>query len=402
LLVDADGADNIPGTDDDDLRLLSGSPAIDAAQNSAGPSSGSDLDGGPRRIDDPTVPDTGLGDAPIIDMGAYEFGDDCNGNGIVDSYDTGPGGGADCNGNAIPDECETDCDSNGMPDDCDIASGTHPDCDGNAIPDSCDIAEGASLDTNGNGIPDICDPGACCGNDGACTISLSGQCAGATWALDGLCGPNTCPQPGRCCPGDGTCAVSLETQCAGGSWAEAAACEPNLCPAPPSVSVLGARYLTITSVGGLPAEEVAIRMDADESCISRFVDLPNAEGLSRLVADPVYATPAQWGQPIVSDDGIVPGTAYSVRIVHPAGTSDPTAATTWLFGDANNDSAANFGDIQLTVAGFQGDFGLATLQAVDFSPCVTNGIINFDDIQKAVLAFQGIGYQESGCTLPCP
>ena len=61
LFVEADGADNIPGTADDNLRLLLGSPCIDAADNSAiPPSVFTDLDGDPR-ITDGTV-----------DMGAYE------------------------------------------------------------------------------------------------------------------------------------------------------------------------------------------------------------------------------------------------------------------------------------------------------------------------------------------
>jgi len=46
-----------------------------------------DLDGNPRFTDDPcTVMDTGLGDPPVVDMGAYEFQDtscDLNGDGMV-------------------------------------------------------------------------------------------------------------------------------------------------------------------------------------------------------------------------------------------------------------------------------------------------------------------------------
>lgn len=59
LFVDADGADNRRGTDDDDLRLTVGSPCIDAGDSSANTLE-TDLDGNPRIV----------GDA--IDMGAYE------------------------------------------------------------------------------------------------------------------------------------------------------------------------------------------------------------------------------------------------------------------------------------------------------------------------------------------
>jgi len=86
LFADADGPDDIPGTLDDDLRLLRGSPAIDAGDNGALPADSCDLDGdgntaepipldlvgSPRFADVPGVPDTGRGTPPIVDMGAYE------------------------------------------------------------------------------------------------------------------------------------------------------------------------------------------------------------------------------------------------------------------------------------------------------------------------------------------
>ncbi|MCP4644969.1 MAG: hypothetical protein GY851_31295, partial [bacterium] len=54
------------------LRLQSTSPAIDAGDNAA-VSVATDLDGHPRRTDVSTIPDTGNGTAPIVDMGAYEY-----------------------------------------------------------------------------------------------------------------------------------------------------------------------------------------------------------------------------------------------------------------------------------------------------------------------------------------
>lgn len=55
-----------------DFRLLPGSPAIDSGDNAAWVGGGVDLAGLPRLADDPATADTGLGAAPIIDMGAYE------------------------------------------------------------------------------------------------------------------------------------------------------------------------------------------------------------------------------------------------------------------------------------------------------------------------------------------
>lgn len=72
--VDADGADNTYGTDDDDLRLLSISPAIDRGDNTlVDPAITTDLAGNPRFVDIPDVPDGGVGPGPIVDIGAYEF-----------------------------------------------------------------------------------------------------------------------------------------------------------------------------------------------------------------------------------------------------------------------------------------------------------------------------------------
>ncbi len=56
-----------------DLRLSTGSPCLDAGDNSAVPAGmTTDLSGGPRFIDDPAVVDSGSGLAPLVDFGAYE------------------------------------------------------------------------------------------------------------------------------------------------------------------------------------------------------------------------------------------------------------------------------------------------------------------------------------------
>jgi len=73
MFVDPDGPDNIPGNEDDDLHLTAGSPCIDAGDNSAPALPTTDIDGDNRRIDHPTVADTGNGTPPIVDMGADEY-----------------------------------------------------------------------------------------------------------------------------------------------------------------------------------------------------------------------------------------------------------------------------------------------------------------------------------------
>jgi len=96
---DPDGSDNVLGTNDDHLRLGSGSACVDAASNSAVPADTADLDNDEntteptpvdidmalRFIDDPYTSDTGAGTPPIVDMGAYEHKTVC----FVDSTASG-------------------------------------------------------------------------------------------------------------------------------------------------------------------------------------------------------------------------------------------------------------------------------------------------------------------------
>lgn len=87
MFVDPDGLDDIPGTLDDDYRLLPGSPAIDAGTNAAVPLGDIDFivegwsttllpfdhDGNSRFADVASTPDLGCGIAPIVDLGPFEF-----------------------------------------------------------------------------------------------------------------------------------------------------------------------------------------------------------------------------------------------------------------------------------------------------------------------------------------
>lgn len=172
--VDADGPDDISGTDDDDLRLLPGSPCTDTGLNDALPPDMLDLDGNPRFVD-------GDGDGQeIVDMGAYEYQADCNDNGIPDSEDIAQGTSADCNANGIPDEC-------------DIGTGISEDADNNGIPDECE----APYDLDGD---DWIGPGdfslfVCCwlhsSTDTGCPPPAPTQvpCVACDFDCDGFVGP---------------------------------------------------------------------------------------------------------------------------------------------------------------------------------------------------------------------
>ncbi|MBI1825002.1 MAG: right-handed parallel beta-helix repeat-containing protein [Planctomycetes bacterium] len=146
-----------------DYHLQQDSPCIDAGDSNASGLPSTDFDGGPRFVDDASVPDTGHNHGALpIDMGAYEFAD-CNNNGVDDAIDIQQGISLDCNLNGVPDDCDLssgfaqDCNANNIPDSCDIATDLDPDCQHNGIPDSCDIGSGISLDVApADGIPDEC------------------------------------------------------------------------------------------------------------------------------------------------------------------------------------------------------------------------------------------------------
>jgi hypothetical protein len=58
-----------------DFRLRIGSPCVDAGDNTSVPMGvTTDLRGFPRFFDDLHTPDTGVGPAPVVDMGAFELG----------------------------------------------------------------------------------------------------------------------------------------------------------------------------------------------------------------------------------------------------------------------------------------------------------------------------------------
>jgi hypothetical protein len=107
LLFNPDGADGMPGTEDDDLRPGAGPACIDSADSGSLPGDTYDVDADgnteeplpldakkvPRRVDDPLSEDRGPGQPPIVDMGAFEFQPpphcpaDWNRDGVVDSRD---------------------------------------------------------------------------------------------------------------------------------------------------------------------------------------------------------------------------------------------------------------------------------------------------------------------------
>ena len=164
LFVDADGPDDIPGTGDDNLRLDAYSPCTDAGDNAAVPEDiTTDLAGNTRIVDEPEVANTGNGECPFVDMGAYERPTyiDSDGDNLEDGCDNCPyypnSDQADCDGDDLGDVCDPDDDNDGVEDAYDV----------------CPVTPGAEyVDEEGRPKADL---------DGNCEVNLSDF---ATFALD--------------------------------------------------------------------------------------------------------------------------------------------------------------------------------------------------------------------------
>jgi len=106
LFVDADGPDDILGTDDDDFHLQAGSACIDAGTSQNTPAA--DMQGYDR-FDDPLTDDTGAGTYTYYDMGPLEYRD-MDGDSVQDYTDNCPDTAnqdqADGDGDQIGDLCD--------------------------------------------------------------------------------------------------------------------------------------------------------------------------------------------------------------------------------------------------------------------------------------------------------
>ncbi|TPW09388.1 MAG: hypothetical protein FD127_4156, partial [Acidimicrobiaceae bacterium] len=161
-----------------DLHLLPASPCRNAGEpGSVFAAEAVDQDGDPRVLEG------------RVDMGADEFADDCNGNGLLDWQELQAGTGVDCEGDGVPDECEPwlDCNANGVRDGCDIASGSSLDCNANGVPDECE----PFADCDGNGLIDSCESGDCNANG---VLDVCDIFAGTSLDTDANGLPDECQQ----------------------------------------------------------------------------------------------------------------------------------------------------------------------------------------------------------------
>jgi hypothetical protein len=141
--VDPDGPDNISATDDDDLRVCPGSPAVSMVPSWLGI-----VECCHRADCDDLDPCNGR-EFCKLDRKCNRKLSDCNGNGTDDMCDVNSGASQDCDGNGVPDECQPDFDGDGLIDACD------PDIDNDGVPNALDKCNDTPLriQVNKNGRP---------------------------------------------------------------------------------------------------------------------------------------------------------------------------------------------------------------------------------------------------------
>ncbi|MCH7994726.1 MAG: right-handed parallel beta-helix repeat-containing protein, partial [Planctomycetes bacterium] len=429
--VDPDGEDDRLGTGDDDLRVHVGSPVIDAGDNLSVPSNlTADFAGNPRFVDDPVAPDTGRGTPPIVDIGAFEGGLDCNGNGVSDLDDVANGTSQDCTGNGVPDECELDCDGNAVADICDILDGTSADCNENGLTDVCEIEQSGLADCDGNGIPDECeDTTNDCNNNGVWDECDLAEGTSQDCNETGI--PDECETD---CNANG-----LSDDCDienGTSFDDDANGIPDECERPPLQAlppheIQKNRYVSFTPNA---AVAVAYRIEGltnayfpDVVGVLGWVDMPDEDGLSLIAQDPVYRD--DWPSVVhLGDCAIVPVATYAVSAttngVHFSDSltietvGQPGGGNFWAdtvgFFDGTQwtppQGVTNIDDAVAAIRSFQAADGAPHVSVTDVEPQHLNRVVNIADVLQIVRAFQGnrypFGCPDDPCrdnlATPCP
>lgn len=464
------GHDSAIGTADDQFAMHQGSPCIDSGTNNLMPLDMFDIDSDgstseripldvlrkPRFFDQPDTPNGSPGSSPLVDRGAYENVDDCNGNGISDPVETASGASQDCNQNSRPDECEpfvdcnhnavrdscdistgfdTDCNANAIPDECDLASapvidcnansridscdiadGTSDDCNDNAVPDECDFADGTSKDCNDNDIPDDCESMADCDHNGELDICQIDAKPRLDCDLNGIL--DKCESQQDCnnnleldfcelargdafdCDGNG-----LLDQCdiESGAMLDVNVNKiPDPCEFPTlSMSAVGCRYLSIVPVPNTHQLAIRIRGDASDSRVSCVDAYVQANG--SLGPNAVFLLPAVWASMYVSDSEIIPSAIYRTYAdygdVGSPELSLPVSARTWAWGDFDNSGDLDLDDLSCMLNASSGNFNLCAWYEADMMGFVPNHVIDISDLTAFLTAFAGGSYPGPS---PCP
>jgi len=343
---------------------------------------------------------------------------DCDVDGVIDCLDNCVNAfGGTCNG-YNPDQEDSDIDENGDPDPdgigdvCDNCPLVHnagqEDGDGDDVGDVCDECPGFddNEDCDGDGVIDGCDN---------CVNAFGGTCNGYNPGQEDadcddtgdLC--DACPnEPTKTDPSDGTCPncesdinldEDLELDCAD------------------AVAGVGPRHLAVrpeAHAGATSAGNIALRLvSPDIPCFVKYIveDVTiNGVKFGKLSDAPGpgdYQDAVDWGILYVTDGNIAPDTQYQVKYHIAGGTATSMGiSATSQWGDVVGsmgynewgppDENVNFTDIVSVIDASNGTCFAPEVYRADLvgqnMDCTPDHIVDDNDIDAAVSAFQGIPF----------
>ncbi|MHC5005693.1 MAG: hypothetical protein ACYTJ0_21560, partial [Planctomycetota bacterium] len=188
-----------------------------------------------------------------------------------------------------------------------------------------------------------CDPnpcpqptGACCFDDGSCQPLTQAACLEAGGSFQGpftTCDPNPCPQPkGACCLADGTCTVVTAADCElfGGDFqGNFQGCDPNPCPQPTGACCFSdgtCEVLTQADCRAAGADPTGLIVRASKEFVEPFFNSYTVQKTVTVCVDPECgAGPLGLGQADTPcdpfpDDGLV---TYTYELVNDVDSMNP-------------------------------------------------------------------------------
>lgn len=191
---------------------------------------------------------------------------------------------------------------------------------------------------------------------------------------------------------------------------------PDQCESPPepsgcdAVVAVGGRYLEVTpsNVAGLGPDSFALRVAGKFTGSFCFGGLFLQSDGTLGPSCPEF-TAAQWGTVLVHGEGIAPTVcsdglimlSYQFEIITNTSSGCPGTSKApslgnpvnmWYWGDCDNSGAVDVTDIAGVMNASLGDFSICTLHGADVAPCDPNGVVNMQDIDAVIAAFNGVDY----------
>jgi hypothetical protein len=159
-------------------------------------------------------------------------------------------------------------------------------------------------------------------------------------------------------------------------------------------SAVGSRYLTVTPESD--SQAVALHVSGDPNNLEISCQEFYVQSDGRLGTSATFLLPEEWGTVYVSDVGIIPNSAYLVRVdrgaVNTPELGPAMSVTTWVSGDADHSGDVTLDDVLCVLDAFAGHDSACSFAAMDMGPCSTDRMIDLHDIAEVLDAYSSTGF----------